>query len=132
MGWQITWGGKTWRDTDLTVGHVAVILQIAGTDDWSLCDPFGGPGALMGVVTALVAVDQQRPVDSVMRELALAPMADLLGALSQPPPDDELPVSRSATMTGTATIEPGPDGGVAAVVPAVPKKPKPGKHKVGV
>jgi len=114
--WVLRWGDRVWAETDLTGAHVAVIVKLAGADDWGLCNPLAGPGALMGVLAAFITLDEHKPVEVALRELSRAKALDLLAAVTTLDlPDDD-----------------GPDGGVAAVVPpppAVPARPK--KQKVG-
>lgn len=96
MAWQITWGGTTWTESDLTVGHAAVICAAQGADDWSMLNPFDGPVKLMGMVAALVAVAEQRAVGEVLAELAPVPMAELMAALSTVADVDDEPVDTAA------------------------------------
>lgn len=89
MTWAISWHGKRWTEADLTVGHIAVICGSQGEDRWEYVNPWGGPMRLMGVLAALIAVDEQRPVNDVLAELAQVSAAEFLGALSEAPDEEE-------------------------------------------
>lgn len=91
MSWRIAWRGKTWAEADLTVAHLAAIVETQGDDRWEFINPFGGPLRLLGVLASLIAVDAQRPVAEVLAELRYAPAAELLAALSTTDDDDEDP-----------------------------------------
>lgn len=96
MGWKIKWGQRSWTDADLTVGHMAVIVQAAGADDWEACNPLGGPLKLLGVLTALIAVDEARPWDAVLRELTAVNLLEFVNAinvLEEPDPVEDLPAA---------------------------------------
>jgi hypothetical protein len=38
--WRIEWDGKTYRWTDLTIGHLALMQALVGSDDWSTLSPW--------------------------------------------------------------------------------------------
>ena len=78
--WLITWGEKSWAETDLTVADAAAIVLARGIDDWDF-DPTKGPMRLLYVLAALVAVDEGRPLRTVVAELMALPFATVFAAL---------------------------------------------------
>lgn len=91
MAWQITWNGRVWTEQDLTIGHVAAIVQSQGADSWEQIDPFAGPLRLLGILGVLVAADNEHTVEETIRAIALRPAVDLLNALSVVEEKPEVP-----------------------------------------
>lgn len=92
-GWTIRWGGSTWTEADFTGQHLSVLALITGNDDFASLDldPRHGHQRLMLVITAFLAVQNTRDVTDAtdaaeqvakaMREVADAPVEEILGAL---------------------------------------------------
>ena len=78
--WLITWGEKSWTVEDLTVAHMTAIVLGRGVDDWEF-DPSKGPMRLLYVLAALVAVDEGRPLRTVVVELMELPLSTIVAAL---------------------------------------------------
>lgn len=57
--WSITWRGRTWRRSDMTVEHARIIGEFLGTDTWTwhALHPARGPLHLVAVVVACLCVD---------------------------------------------------------------------------
>lgn len=85
MGWQITWEGRTWTEDDLTTAHLLAIVAAQGIDTWEQCDPTAGPARLVGMIAALVAIADHRPIDAVIAEVATSPALLLADAIGPPP-----------------------------------------------
>lgn len=88
-GWQITWGKSQWTEDDLTGQHLMLIVTAQGADQWEQCDPTGGPVRLIGVLAALIAIAESRPIEKVIVELALLPASVLVGCIGPRPDEDE-------------------------------------------
>lgn len=62
--WRIEWRGRSFRESDLTGEHLAVLAVLNGQDDWSQLDmaqvsPTLGPVRLMLMIAAFLVVDAQ-------------------------------------------------------------------------
>ena len=78
--WALTWGGKEWTGADLTVAHLALIVEGRLVDDWSF-DPTAGPMRLVYVLAAFIALDESRPLLGVLQELYRLNASALVAAL---------------------------------------------------
>ena len=78
--WTITWDEHEWTPADLTVAHLALIVEGRLVDDWAF-DPTAGPMRLIYVLAAFIAVDTGQPLRLVLEGLYGLPASTLVEAL---------------------------------------------------
>jgi hypothetical protein len=78
--WVIEWRGSRLAASDVTVAQYSLAVILAA-DSWEL-DPRRSPTNLVAWVIVAVCSATGRDVDEVQAELADAPMAELLGAVT--------------------------------------------------
>jgi hypothetical protein len=78
--WLITWGGKSWTVEDWTVAHMTANVMCRGVDDWDF-DPSKGPMRLTYLIAAFIAMDEDRPIRTVVAELMALPLSTVVAAL---------------------------------------------------
>lgn len=83
--WRIEWQGQSYGWADLTVGHLALIALLSGTDEWESLDPrwidpTSGYMAAAYMLTAFLA--QERVTDGMTDDEAAAVMAQVYAEVS--------------------------------------------------
>lgn len=81
MTWKLTWEGETFGPDDLTVGDLALVDGTTGCG-WAGFERLPPPRVAADLIAVVVARRTGRPFAEVAGEVAGAPAADLVAALS--------------------------------------------------
>jgi hypothetical protein len=79
--WRIEYDGKSYRWDDLTVGHLALLQGLIGSDEWSTLSPLGidpNSGYMMAAYLLTVFLAADRCADVVDEDSAASILADVL------------------------------------------------------
>jgi hypothetical protein len=79
--WRIEWDGKSYRWDDLTVGHLALLQGLVGSDEWATLSPWTidpNSGYMMAAYLLTVFLAADRCADVTDEESAAEVMAQVL------------------------------------------------------